>query len=115
MTKKKKIYQDPKKMLRSIVIGAGVIAAAYYWGPKAARALDARLQDADYAEEHHAMDELSGILEKRAANARREGIRDDEKDPFVQDMTRELKFRKKRHAAEKKNAKCKYCEAREVK
>ena len=110
MPKKTKIYQDPKKMLRSIVIGAGIIAAVYY-APKAIKAVDARLQNADYAEEHAAIKHLSGILEERAVNARKEGIRDDESDPFVQSVTKELKYRQKRHVAEKKNVKCKYCEA----
>ena len=105
----KKIYQDPKKMLRGIIIGASVVAAAYF-APEAMRSLDKRLQDADYAEEHHAIKELSGILSEREANAQRRGEHDDPNDPFVQSVTRDLKYRQKRHAAEKKNAKCKYCE-----
>ena len=107
---KRKIYQDPKKLLRSIVIGAGVVAAAYM-APKALRSIDRSLQDADYAEEHHAMDYLSGILAEREANALREGTHDNPNDPFVQTTTKALQYRQKRHAAEKKNAKCKYCAA----
>ena len=108
MTKKIKTYQDPKKLLRSIVIGAGVISAAYF-APKAVHFLSDKWQDADYTEEHHAIKELSGILEDRKANAAREGFNDDD-NPYVQSVKRELKFRKKRHAAEKKSAKCKYCD-----
>ena len=107
---KRKIYQDPKKLLRSIVIGAGVVAAAYM-APKALRSIDRSLQDADYAEEHHAIKELSGILAEREANALCEGTHDNPNDSFVKSVTGELTYRRKRHAAEKKNAKCKYCEA----
>ena len=110
MTRKTKIYQDPKKLLRSIVIGAGVITAAYF-APKALKAIDDRLQDANYAEEHHAIKNLSGILQEREANALKRGEHDDPNDPFVQSVTKELNYRQKRHAAEKRHAKCKYCEA----
>ena len=111
---RKKIYQDPKKLLRSIVIGAGVVAAAYM-APKVIKSVDAHLQDADYAEEHHAIKELSGILSEREANALRRGEHDDPNDPFVQSVSKELKYRQKRHAREKKTAKCKYCEAEQEK
>jgi len=110
MASKTKIYQDPKKLLRSIIICAAVIAAAWA-APTAARFVTDRWQDADYAEEHHAVKRLEGILEQRKANARKEGVSDDPDDPFVQGVKKELKLRRKRHAAEKKNAKCKYCEA----
>ena len=114
MTRRTKIHQDPRKLLRSIVIVAGAVAAAYAV-PKAVRFVSDRWQDADYAEEHHAMAELTGVLEERKANARKEGFLEDPNDPFVQDITKELKFRKKRHATEKKKAKCHYCEAEQEK
>ena len=109
MTKKTKIHQDPRKLIRGIVIGAGVVAAAYF-SPKAIRFTSDRWQDADYAEEHHAIKELNEILKDREANALREGQHDDTQDPFVQSIQKELKFRQKRHSTERLSAKCKYCE-----
>ena len=114
MARKTKVRQDPKKLLRSIVIAAGAVAAVYM-APKAARFISDRWQDADYAEEHHAIKYLNGILEERRANALREGEIDDPDDPFVKGVKKELKARQKRHAAEKKNAKCKYCETGKTK
>ncbi|MDY6407301.1 MAG: hypothetical protein SPL08_01165 [Pseudomonadota bacterium] len=105
----KKPYQNPKKMLRNILIIAGTVAAVYN-APKAWRSLVAHMQDADYAEEHHAIKHLSHILSEREENAFKVGGVDDPNDPFVKSITNELNARKKRHEAEKKNAKCRYCE-----
>ena len=95
---------------RYLIISSATIAAAYAL-PKAAKALDERLQDADYAEEHAAIKDIRGILNERAVNATKLGIKSDKPDAFEEGLKKELKFREKRHTREKKNAKCKYCEA----
>lgn len=107
MTKEKR--QTTKAVLRSILIGAGVVVATYL-APKGIKVLDKRLQDADYAEEHNAIEFITNRLAEREANALQRGEHDDPKDPYVIGLKKELEFRQKRHAKEKKNAKCDYCE-----
>ena len=113
MTKRMKPEERKKCMAalwRTLIISAATIASAYVI-PRAAKALDARLQDADYAEEHAAIKDIRGILNERAVNATKLGIKSDKPDAFEEGLKKELKFREKRHTREKKNAKCKYCEA----
>ena len=112
MTKRMKPEERKKCMAalwRTLIISAATIASAYVI-PRAAKALDARLQDADYAEEHAAIKDIRGILEKRVLNEVEYATKDAEPDAFEESLKKELKFREKRHAREKKNAKCRYCE-----
>ena len=112
MTKRMKPEERRKCMAalwRTLIISAATVASAYAL-PRAAKALDARLQDADYAEEHAAIKDIRGILEERAINEVKYGTKGDKPDAFEESLKRELKFREKRHAREKKNAKCRYCE-----
>ena len=111
----KKINPIEKKkriatLWRALIITSAAIATAYVL-PKALKSLDQRLQDADYAEEHAAIKDIRGILNERAVNATKLGIKSDKPDAFEEGLKKELQFREKRHAHEKKNAKCKYCEA----
>ena len=112
MTKKLNPHEKKNRMAtlwRYIIITAAILAAAY--APKAVKALDAHLQDADYAEEHAAIKDIHGILRERAINEKLYGTKGSEPDTFEEGLKKELNFREKRHAREKKNAKCKYCEA----
>ena len=103
--------RDLSKMWRFLIITAAAIGTGYAALPRAVKALDQRLQDADYAEEHAAIKEIRGVLDERAVNEAKYGTKSAEPDAFEEDLKKELKFREKRHAREKKNAKCKYCEA----
>ena len=106
--------QERKKSLatlwRTLIITSATVAAAYV-APRAVKALDERLQDADYAEEHAAIRDIRNILDERATNELKYGTKSEKPDSFEGILKKELNHREKRHAREKKNASCKYCEA----
>jgi len=123
----KKLNPHEKKLYlagvwRGILISAAAVAATYAV-PKGVKALNDRLQDADYAEEHFEIERLNNILEERRSNSLQDaslyGIPIDENtgrpvgeaiDSYEEGIKKELEIREKRHAREKKNAPCKYCE-----
>ena len=94
---------------RYLIITAATVAAAYAL-PKFSKDLDKRLQDADYAEEHAAIKDIRGILEERAVNERIYGTKSEKPDSYEEGLKKELQYREKRHAREKKTSPCKYCE-----